>query len=46
MNEQLDKLQREKQDADEKLWAIKEFIELHGTDDGSIEHLKQMLDIK
>lgn len=46
LNEQLNKLQREKQDADEKLWAIKEFIELHGTDDGSIEHLKQMLDIK
>lgn len=46
LNEQLKKLQEEKQEADEKLREIKEFIALHGTDNGSIEHIKQMLDIK
>lgn len=46
LNEQLNTLQEEKQKADEKLRAIKEFVELHGTDGGSIEQIKQMLDLK
>lgn len=46
LNEQLDTIQREKQKVDDKLRAIKEFVTLHGTDDGSIEQIKQMLDMK
>ena len=46
LTEQLNNLQKVKQEVDEKLRLVKEFVEIHGSDDGSIESIRQMLDIK